>query len=286
MNLLDGKKIAAEVRAEAASRAADFQARRGRPIALDVVIAGEDPASKIYVRNKKRACRKTGLVSHEHVLPVETTADELHTLVRELNADDAVDGMIVQLPLPAGINPDPILSAIDPAKDVDGFHPVNLGRLVAGLPCLVACTAQGCLRMIDASGIGLAGKQAVVVGRSTIVGKPMAHLLLGRHATVTICHSRTADLAAEVARADVLVAAVGRPELIKGSWIKDGAVVIDVGMNRLEDGRLVGDVEFAAAAPRASWITPVPGGVGPMTVACLIANTVQAARTRAGLDPV
>jgi methylenetetrahydrofolate dehydrogenase (NADP+)/methenyltetrahydrofolate cyclohydrolase len=284
MQLLDGKKIAAAVRAEAATGAAGFQRDHGRRIALDVVIAGEDPASKIYVRNKKRACKKAGLISHEHKLPAETTAAELTALVRQLNEDDAVDGMIVQLPLPGGIDPDPILQLIDPAKDVDGFHPTNLGRLVSGLPCLVACTPQGCLRMIDETGVDLAGKHAVVVGRSTIVGKPMAHLLLGRHATVTICHSRTADLAAQVGAADVVVAAVGSPELIEGRWIKEGAVVIDVGMNRLDDGRLVGDVEFAAAAERASWITPVPGGVGPMTVACLIANTVAAARARVGHD--
>jgi methylenetetrahydrofolate dehydrogenase (NADP+)/methenyltetrahydrofolate cyclohydrolase len=282
MAVLDGKTLAARVREGATTAAAAFREQAGRSPALRVVVVGEHPASKVYVRNKRRAAKKVGLDYTEHQLPETTTGSELLELVESLNRDDGVDGMIVQLPLPPQIDPELVLLAIDPNKDVDGFHPVNLGRLVAGAPGLVPCTPLGCMKLIDESGVDLVGASAVVVGRSAIVGKPMAHLLLQRHATVTICHSRTRELAAIVAAADVLVAAVGRARLVKGQWIKPGAVVIDVGMNRLEDGTLAGDVEFEAAAERAAWITPVPGGVGPMTVACLIENTIRAARTRAG----
>lgn len=283
MDLLNGKEIAAKVIEEAAADARDFESRVGRRPSLHVVLVGEDPASQIYVRNKKRGCKKTGLSSVQHLLDGSTTQEELLALVRDLNEDDSVDGILVQLPLPSQIDESAVIETIDPLKDADGFHPVSMGNLVAGKPSLVPCTPLGCMRMIEHSGVKVEGATAVVVGRSNIVGKPMAHLLLQRNATVTICHSRTRDLGGIVSSADILVAAVGRPEMIRGGWVKEGAVVIDVGINRLEDGSLVGDVEFEAAARRASWITPVPGGVGPMTIACLMLNTVRAARGRAGL---
>jgi methylenetetrahydrofolate dehydrogenase (NADP+)/methenyltetrahydrofolate cyclohydrolase len=251
-------------------------AERGLVPGLAVVLVGDDPASAIYVRNKTRACAKVGVEHFDHTLPADTPQSQLMGLVRELNRDDRVHGILVQLPLPPQIDANEVLLQIDPSKDVDGFHPVSLGRLVAGQPGFVACTPLGVMRMLDEAETPLRGAEAVVVGRSTIVGKPMAHLLLGRHATVTICHSRTRDLAAEVRRAEVVVAAVGRPELIRGEWIKPGATVIDVGTNRVDD-RWVGDVEFAAAAERARAISPVPGGVGPMTIAMLLSNTVDSA---------
>jgi methylenetetrahydrofolate dehydrogenase (NADP+)/methenyltetrahydrofolate cyclohydrolase len=284
MGVLDGKALAKQVRRGAAELAAAFAERAGRAPALRVVMVGEHPASAVYVRNKRRAAGKVGLDYAEHHLPAEASQAELLALVESLGADDLVDGFIVQLPLPDQLDPGPVLLAIDPKKDVDGFHPVNLGRLVAGAPGIAPCTPVGCLKLIDAAGVDLTGANAVVVGRSEIVGKPMAHLLLRRHATVTICHSRTRDLDRVVGRADVLVVAVGKPGVVRGEWIKQGACVIDVGTNRLEDGTLVGDVEFEAAAERAAWITPVPGGVGPMTVACLMENTVRAAIARAGLE--
>ncbi len=280
MELLDGKKLAKSIRKQVKEHVAGFVDKFARPPTLDVVLVGEDPASQIYVRNKARACRKAGLGHHEHSLPEDTPAEELLELVRSLSADDEVDGVLVQLPLPEHISPDVVISAINPQKDVDGFHPTNLGNLFAGKPGLRPCTPVGCMKLLDEAGVNLEGKNAVVVGRSNIVGKPMAIMLLERHASVTICHSRTQKLAHVVAEADVVVAAVGQPALIDGEWIKRGAVVIDVGMNRLEEGSLVGDVGFDAAALRASWITPVPGGVGPMTVACLISNTLQAAERR------
>ncbi|MCP4677138.1 MAG: bifunctional methylenetetrahydrofolate dehydrogenase/methenyltetrahydrofolate cyclohydrolase FolD [Deltaproteobacteria bacterium] len=280
MALLDGKKLAKSIRRQVKEQVAGFIDKHGRPPTLDVVLVGEDPASQIYVRNKARACLKAGLGHHEHRLPVDTPARELLALVRSLSADDKVDGVLVQLPLPDHISPDVVTSAISPQKDVDGFHPTNLGNLFAGKPGLRPCTPVGCMKLLDEAGVVLEGKNAVVVGRSNIVGKPMAMMLLERHASVTICHSRTQKLAHVVAEADVVVAAVGHPAVIDGEWIKRGAVVIDVGMNRLEDGSLVGDVGFDAATSRASWITPVPGGVGPMTVACLISNTLQAAKRR------
>jgi len=284
MKLLDGKEISAALKAEVERAAAVFLERAGRKPSLHVVLVGEDPASQIYVRNKKRACQKAGLESVEHALDASTSQAELLALVARLNGDDAVDGILVQLPLPPGIDEGAVIAAIDPAKDADGFHPISMGNLVAGRPGLAPCTPLGCMRMIDHTGEDLSGMEAVVVGRSNIVGKPMAHLLLRRHATVTICHSRTRDLAAAVGRADLVVAAVGVPGMVKGAWIKPGAIVIDVGINRLPSGAVVGDVEFGAAAERAAWITPVPGGVGPMTIACLLENTVTAATARAGLE--
>jgi methylenetetrahydrofolate dehydrogenase (NADP+)/methenyltetrahydrofolate cyclohydrolase len=281
--IIDGKSLAERVRAEVRAGALALAEARGVQVGLALVRAGDDPASAVYVRSKVKACAEVGFASWEHQLPAAVSEADLLALVAKLNADKAVHGVLVQLPLPSGINADAVLLAVDPAKDVDGFHPLNAGRLLTGRPGVRACTPFGIMRMLDHVGVDLAGKRAVVVGRSNIVGKPMALLLLERNATVVICHSRTRDLAEEVRGADVVVAAIGRAELIKGSWIKDGAVVIDVGMNRLPDGKLVGDVEFSTALPRASWISPVPGGVGPMTVATLLANTLQAARTAAGL---
>jgi len=284
MQLLDGNALAKKVRAGVAREAEAFLAQTGRRPGLHVVMVGEDPASDIYVRNKRRDCEKVGFASEEHRLPADTTLEALVGLLARLNADDAVDGVIVQLPIPPHLDVSAVIAAIDPAKDVDGFHPVSLGRLVAGEPGLVACTPSGCMRLLDEAGVELAGANAVVVGRSTIVGKPMALLLLQRHATVTVCHSRTRDLAAVVGSADVLIAAVGKPGLVRGEWVKPGAAVVDVGINRCDDGTIVGDVGFDAAAERAAWLTPVPGGVGPMTRACLLENTIRAARRRAGLD--
>jgi methylenetetrahydrofolate dehydrogenase (NADP+) / methenyltetrahydrofolate cyclohydrolase len=283
MQLLDGNALAKKVRGEVAEAATAFAAQAGRRPGLHVVMVGEDPASDIYVRNKRRDCDKVGFASEEHRLPADTSLEALVGLVARLNADDRVDGLIVQLPLPPHLDANAVIAAIDPAKDVDGFHPVSLGRLVSGEPGLVACTPSGCMRLLDEAGVELAGANAVVVGRSTIVGKPMALLLLARHATVTVCHSRTRDLAAVVGSADVLVAAVGKPGLVRGEWVKPGAAVVDVGINRRDDGTIVGDVGFDAAAERAGWLTPVPGGVGPMTRACLLENTIRAARRRAGL---
>jgi methylenetetrahydrofolate dehydrogenase (NADP+)/methenyltetrahydrofolate cyclohydrolase len=280
--IIDGKALAAEVRARVARQASAFAARRGRPPGLHVVLVGENPASQVYVRNKERAAVEAGFVSRTHHLPATTSEAEICALVRDLNGDDAVDGILVQLPLPEGVRPDRVISTLDPAKDVDGLHPVSQGRLLAGSPGLRPCTPLGCIRILEHVGVELRGVPAVVVGRSNLVGKPVALLLLEKHATVTLCHSRTRDLAAEVARAEVLVAALGRAGLIRGEWIREGAVVIDVGINRLPDGKLVGDVDFAGAAARARAVTPVPGGVGPMTIACLLENTLRAAEMRAG----
>ena len=284
MQLLDGNALAKKLRSEVAAAVEAFFAATGRRPGLHVVMVGEDPASDIYVRNKRRDCEKVGMVSEEHRLPAATRLEALLDLVARLNADGSADGVIVQLPLPKQLDANRVLEAIDPGKDVDGFHPLNLGRLVAGEPGLVPCTPSGCMRLLDEAGVALEGADAVVVGRSTIVGKPMAHLLLARHATVTMCHSRTRDLRAVVGRADVLIAAAGRPGLVRGEWVKPGAAVVDVGINRLADGKIVGDVGFDAAAARAGWLTPVPGGVGPMTRACLLENTIRAARRRAGLE--
>lgn len=280
MALLDGKKIAASIRKEVKSRVAEFARVHGRAPGLTVILVGEDQASQIYVRNKGRACKKTGIFSTEHRLPAETSQKELLDLIEKLNNDDTVDGILVQLPVPEQINPEAIIQAIDPAKDVDGFHPQNVGALVAGKDALRSCTPLGCMKLLDEAGVDLVGANAVVVGRSTIVGKPVSLMLLERHATVTMCHSRTKKLAHIVQEADVIIAAVGHPELIKGEWIKRGAAVIDVGINRLEDGRIVGDVELEKAVTQAGWITPVPGGVGPMTIACLVSNTIEAAERR------
>jgi methylenetetrahydrofolate dehydrogenase (NADP+)/methenyltetrahydrofolate cyclohydrolase len=279
--IIDGKQIAAKVRGEVAHAVKELRAKGLHP-GLTVVRVGDDPASAIYVRGKRKDCEEVGMVSEEHHLAATTTQAELMALIARLNADPKVHGILVQLPLPKQLDERKVLDAIDPRKDADGFHPFNVGALSIGIPGTPrACTPAGVMRMLDEAGVDLKGKRAIVVGRSNIVGKPMAAMLLERHATVTIAHSRTQDLAGEVARADVVVAAIGKAELVKGAWIKQGAVVIDVGMNRLDDGRLVGDVEYAEAAKRASAITPVPGGVGPMTRAMLLVNTLDLARRAA-----
>lgn len=277
-NIINGKEIAAQVRAELKSEIQALKEKTGVTPGLTVVLVGDNPASVVYVRNKIKACEEVGIRSTQHKLPETTTHEELLNLIRELNAAKDVHGILVQLPLPKQINEEEILEEISPAKDVDGFHPYNVGRLMIGNPVLQPCTPYGVMRLIDSTGIDLAGKDAVVVGRSNIVGKPMALMLLKRNATVTICHSRTKDLAERIRKADVLVAAIGRAEFIKGDWVKEGAIVVDVGMNRTPEGRLVGDVDFEGASERASFITPVPGGVGPMTIAMLLKNTVEAAR--------
>ncbi|HPP79513.1 MAG TPA: bifunctional methylenetetrahydrofolate dehydrogenase/methenyltetrahydrofolate cyclohydrolase FolD [Deltaproteobacteria bacterium] len=282
--IIDGKAIAMARREIAAKRAAEFAARYGRPPGLAVVLVGDDPASAVYVKNKKRACADAGIASLEILLDASTTQEELVSHIERLNEEDGVDGILVQLPLPAHLDSRDVLLAIDPAKDVDGFHPYNLGGLLAGEPSIVPCTPAGIMRLLEEYGVSPSGKDAVVLGRSTIVGKPMALLLMMGNATVTICHSKTRDLPAKAASADILVAAVGRPEFVRGSWIKPGAVVIDVGINRTPDG-LKGDVHFQEALERASLITPVPGGVGPMTVAMLLENTVEAAYRRIGRSP-
>ncbi len=288
--LIDGKAHAAALVARVAAAVPAFAAARGRMPGLAVVLVGENPASAVYVRNKIARTASAGMRSIEHRLPVDVTEADLLALVATLNADDAVDGILVQLPLPKHIDEAKVLVAIDPDKDVDGFHPVNAGRLATGLPGLVPCTPTGCLLLLKDVVGDLSGAEAIVIGRSNIVGKPMAALLTAASATVTLAHSRTRDLAAHVARADIVVAAVGVPNLVRGAWLKPGAVVIDVGMNRLinADGttRLVGDVAFAEALAVAAAITPVPGGVGPMTIACLLRNTLVAAHRRAGLPPV
>jgi methylenetetrahydrofolate dehydrogenase (NADP+)/methenyltetrahydrofolate cyclohydrolase len=282
--LIDGKARAAALRAEVATGVAAFAAAQGRAPGLTVVLVGDDPASAVYVGAKGKACREVGMVSTQHRLPATTTEADLLALIARLNADGLVDGILVQLPLPAHIDANRVIAAIDPAKDVDGFHPMNAGRLAIGLPALVPCTPSGCLLLIREALGTIAGAEALVIGRSTIVGKPMAALLTAASATVTLAHSRTRDLAGHLARADIVVAAVGIPEMIEGQWLKPGACVIDVGINRVArpDGgtRLVGDVHFESAAARAGHITPVPGGVGPMTIACLLANTLEAAQRR------
>jgi len=278
--LLDGKALAKRVRGEVAGEAARLRAAGVEP-GLAVVLIGDDPASQIYVRGKTAGAAEVGLRTFDHRLPATTTNDEALALVAKLNADPAVDGILIQLPLPPGLDARRILFSVDPRKDVDGIHPENIGRLLMGDPRFVACTPLGVMRLCAEAGLALAGANAVVVGRSNMVGKPMVALLVNADATVTICHSKTKDLAAVVGRADLVVAAVGRAEMIRGDWIKPGAVVIDVGINRQASGKLLGDVEFAAAAERASAITPVPGGVGPMTIAMLLANTATAAAARA-----
>jgi methylenetetrahydrofolate dehydrogenase (NADP+)/methenyltetrahydrofolate cyclohydrolase len=284
--LIDGKARAAALRADVAQRVALFTAQHGRAPGLNVVLVGDDPASAVYVGSKGKACREAGMISGEHRLPAHTTEADLLALVAQLNADPAVDGILVQMPLPPHIDSDRVIAAIDPAKDVDGLHPINTGLLVSGRDGLVPCTPSGCLLLIEDAMGSISGADAIVIGRSILVGKPMAALLLNRSATVTIAHSRTRDLAAQVARADIVVAAVGIPNMVQGNWIKPGACVIDVGINRVAGaggkGRLVGDVDFDSAVSRAGWITPVPGGVGPMTIACLLRNTVLAACARRG----
>jgi len=280
--IIDGNKIAQEVRNQVREDALNFKEKTGIVPGLAVILVGEDPASQIYVGRKAKACAEVGFLSREYKLPAVTTEAKLLNIISELNADQAIHGILVQLPLPQHISTNKIIAAIDPHKDVDGFHPYNVGGLVSGNPLFVPCTTRGIMELINRTGIELAGKEAVVVGRSNIVGKPMALLLLAQHATVTICHSRTKDLPAVTRRADVLIAAVGKAEMIKSNMVKEGAVVIDVGVNRLENGKLVGDVAFNEVAPRASHITPVPGGVGPMTIAMLMKNTLDAASKKFG----
>ena len=273
---IDGKAVAVAVRNEVRDRVARLAARGVVP-GLATILVGEDPASRLYVGNKERACAEVGLRSFGHRLPATTAQGELLALVRELGHRPDVHGILVQLPLPGRLDAQQVIEALPPGKDVDGLHPVNQGRLLAGQPGVRPCTPLGVMRLLDETGVTLRGAHAVVVGRSVLVGKPVALLLLERHATVTLCHSRTADLAGEVGRAEVVVAATGQPGLVRGAWIRPGAVVIDVGINRGSDGKLCGDVEFAVARERAAYVSPVPGGVGPMTVAMLISNTVAAA---------
>ena len=280
--ILDGKAVAQKLRERVAAEVAIFAERHGRPPGLDVVLVGEDPASVVYTRNKEQAAGKAGIRGRLHKLPADSRQERVLELVRELNRDDATDGILVQIPLPDGLDAELVVEAIDPDKDVDGLHPVSVGRLASGRAGLVPCTPRGIMVLLAETGIELRGARAVVVGRSNLVGRPIAQLLLREHATVTMAHSRTRDLPAVCREADVLVVAVGRARLVGGDWVKPGAVVIDVGTNRGADGKLVGDVDTAAAAERASYITPVPGGVGPMTIACLLENTLTAARLRLG----
>ncbi len=285
---IDGKAFAARLRERIGKRAAEFAQQAGRKPGLAVVLVGEDPASQVYVRNKHKATVDAGMESFEHRLPADTSQDALIAVVEQLGTDDAVDGILVQLPLPDHLDEQSVIAAIAPDKDVDGFHVINAGRLATGGDGFVPCTPYGCILLLKDRLGDLSGKDAVVIGRSNIVGKPMAQLLLNENATVTIAHSRTKDLPAVVRRADIVVAAVGRAEMVKGDWVKDGAVVIDVGINRIERGpgekaRLVGDVDYAGAEQRASAITPVPGGVGPMTIAVLLRNTLVAAHRREGI---
>ena len=279
--ILNGKQVAAEIRAELKTRAEALR-KDGVVPCLAVLLAGDDPASKIYVRNKKRACEEIGIESRELLFPENVTEEELIAQIRALNEDAAVDAMLVQLPLPKHINEARVLAEIAPEKDADGFHVVNAGRLFTGQTSVLPCTPAGCMELLRRANVEFSGKHAVVVGRSNIVGKPMAMLLLNEHCTVTICHSRTRDLARFTRDADILVAAVGRPGIITGEMIKPGAAVIDVGINRLENGKLMGDVDFASAEPVAGAITPVPGGVGPMTIAMLMQNAILAAEKRHG----
>jgi methylenetetrahydrofolate dehydrogenase (NADP+) / methenyltetrahydrofolate cyclohydrolase len=285
--LIDGKAVAETLRAKIAVEVARLAKDHAFAPGLAVVLVGEDPASQVYVRSKGKQTQEAGMRSIEHKLSADTSERDLLTLIRKLNEDDAVDGILVQLPLPKHIDAKKVIETIRPDKDVDGFHPVNVGRLSTGEHALVPCTPAGCLILAKSVLPSLAGLNAVIVGRSNIVGKPMAQLLLGQDCTVTIAHSRTRDLPAVVRAADLVVAAVGRPEMVKGDWIKPGATVIDVGINRVDAGggksKLVGDVEFASAAQRAGAITPVPGGVGPMTIGCLLKNTLEAACSRRSL---
>jgi len=287
---IDGKAAAAAIREKVADKVRDFEQRIGRPPGLATVLVGEDPASAVYVRSKNRATAEAGMAGFAHNLPDTISEAELLQVVTDLNADERIDGILVQLPLPLQIDAARVIETIEPGKDVDGFHPVNAGRLAIGLPALVACTPLGCLHLLKAELGSLAGLDAVVIGRSNIVGKPMAQLLIAESATVTVAHSKTRDLPGVVRRADIVVAAVGRAEMVRGDWIKPGATVIDVGINRIpmQDGksRLVGDVAYDEAAEVAAAITPAPGGVGPMTIAMLMRNTLVAAHRRAGLpDP-
>ncbi len=277
--IIDGQKIAATLRATLGAR---IGALKGRKPGLAVVLVGEDPASRVYVRNKIKACLETGIENLEHHLPAHTSEADLLALVKSLNENPAIDGILVQLPLPPHIDERRVTQAVDPDKDVDGFHPINAGRLMSNLPGFVPCTPLGCMHLIKTVAADIAGAKALVIGRSLTVGKPVALLLSAANATVTLAHSKTRNLAGECAEADILVAAIGRPQMVKGAWVKPGAIVIDVGINRTEAGTLVGDVEFAEAVKHARAITPVPRGVGPMTIAYLIANTFLSYEQRVG----
>ena len=276
--IIDGKKVSEHIRAQIADGVEKLKSETGVTPGLAAVLVGDDPASEIYVRNKRKACANAGMYSEEHKLPAETTEQELLTLVESLNNDPNIHGILVQLPLPDHINETKILRAVTPLKDVDGFHPYNVGLLVEGNPRFISCTPHGIIKMLEFYDIDITGKQAVIVGRSNIVGKPISMLLLHRHATVTICHSRTKPLDEVTHRADILVAAIGRTNFITADMVKEGAVVIDVGINRNEEGKLTGDVDFEAVSQKASYITPVPGGVGPMTISMLLWNTLESAK--------
>jgi len=280
-HIIDGKALAMSLREDIAHAVSALVEETGVRPGLAAVLVGDDPASAVYVRNKKIACEKAGLYPQEHVLPASTTQEALLGLIQQLNADPKIHGILVQLPLPAHIESKAILQAVSSEKDVDGFHPINVGHLVEGDPVFVPCTPKGVIHMIDSTGLDITGKRAVVIGRSNIVGKPVAMLLLHRHATVTICHSRTKDLPSVVREADIVIAAIGKPLFVTPDMVKEGAVVIDVGINRLPDGKLVGDVDFDRVKERAGWITPVPGGVGPMTIAMLLQNTLESAKRMA-----
>lgn len=275
--IIDGKAISAQMRAEIAKKTAEYIKTTGIRPGLAVIIVGEDPASQVYVRNKKRACEEVGFYSEEIVLPADTDMAKLHSVIERLNADDKIHGILVQLPLPAQLDEGEVIMMIDPRKDVDAFHPSNVGRVMSGGYTFVPCTPAGVMELLKRSGVDIAGRECVVVGRSNIVGKPMAMLLLEANGTVTVCHSRTKDLAEVCSRADILVSAVGRPYFITADMVKPGAAVIDVGINRLPNGKLVGDVDYEAVEPIVSYITPVPGGVGPMTITMLLCNTLTAA---------
>jgi methylenetetrahydrofolate dehydrogenase (NADP+)/methenyltetrahydrofolate cyclohydrolase len=276
--ILDGKAVAAEIRAQIRAQVAAGLAAGGRAPGLAVILVGEHPASQVYVRNKRKACVEVGFLSEQHALPADTSQLDLEGLIDRLNDDPRIDGILVQLPLPGHLDAEAITERILPTKDVDGFHPYNLGRLALRMPLLRPCTPKGVMTLLGRTGADLAGLDAVIIGQSNIVGRPMALELLAARCTITVCHSRTRDLAGKVRGADVLVAAMGRARFVPGDWIKPGALVIDVGINRNPDGTLVGDLDYAACAERAAWITPVPGGVGPMTIACLLENTLQAAQ--------
>ena len=280
-SIIDGKVLALRLRETITQEVQDLIRTCGITPGLAAVLVGDDPASAVYVKNKKLACEKAGIYPQEHRLSASTTQKDLLELIAQMNADSRIHGILVQLPLPAHIDTKVILQAVSPEKDADGFHPVNVGRLVEGNPVFVPCTPKGVIHMIDSTGEAIAGKRAVVIGRSNIVGKPVAMLLLHRHATVTICHSRTKDLPGVVREADIVIAAIGKPHFVTADMVKTGAMVIDVGINRLADGKLVGDVDFDPVNERAGWLTPVPGGVGPMTIAMLLQNTLESAKRMA-----
>ncbi len=280
--ILDGKKTSAELRMEIKEKALELKQARGIVPGLAVILVGDDPASRIYVNNKEKACEAAGFLSREYNLPGDTKSEDISDLIRSLNKDSQIHGILIQLPLPAHIRPEPLIELVDPKKDVDGFHPYNIGQLFLGNPYHRPCTPSGIVEILKRYKIEVSGKEAVIVGRSNIVGKPLALMLLGLNATVTICHTKTRDLAEVTRRADILIAAAGKAGMIRGDMVKEGAVVVDVGVNRLGDGRVVGDVNFAEVSPKASYITPVPGGVGPMTIAMLLKNTLDGALRQAG----